>query len=43
MKQLGKSTSLISDAMGHQTEEVTRRYLESFGNDELDEMNEGIL
>jgi len=43
MKHLGKSTSLISDAMGHQTEEVTKGYLESFGNDELDEMNEGIL
>ncbi len=43
VKNLGYSTSMISDAMGHKTEEVTRAYLESFKNDELDEMNEGIL
>lgn len=43
VKNLGYSTSMISDAMGHKTEDVTRAYLESFKNDELDEMNEGIL
>lgn len=43
MKNLGYSTSKISDALGHRTEEVTRAYLESFKNDELDEMNKGIL
>ncbi|NQT77766.1 MAG: site-specific integrase [Bacteroidetes bacterium] len=43
MKNLGHSTSKISDALGHQTEEVTKSYLDSFKNDELDEMNEGIL
>ena len=43
MKNLGHSTSKISDALGHQTEEVTRSYLDSFKNDELDAMSEGIL
>ena len=40
---LGHSTSKISDALGHKTEDVTRAYLESFMNEELDEMNRGIL
>ena len=40
---LRNPTSMISDALGHKTEDVTRAYLESFKNEELDEMNRGIL
>jgi len=43
VKNLGYSTSMISDAMGHKTDEVTRAYLDSFKNEELDKMNRGIL
>ena len=40
---LRNPTSMISDALGHKTEDVTRAYLESFKNEELDQMNRGIL
>ncbi|MCK4569001.1 MAG: hypothetical protein KAT76_01850 [Bacteroidales bacterium] len=42
-ENLGHSTSKISDALGHKTEDVTRAYLDYFNNEELDMMNEGIL
>ena len=40
---LRNPTSMISDALGHKTEDVTRAYLESFKTEDLDEMNRGIL
>ena len=43
LKNEGKSIAMISDAMGHESEEVTKHYLESFGNDVLDEMDEALL
>ena len=42
-KKRGISISLISEALGHTTERTTRIYLESFGDEELDRINENIL
>lgn len=43
MKKKGISTSVISQALGHQSEKVTQVYLESFDNDILDEASKVIL
>ncbi len=43
LKKHGHSIAKISDAMGHESEKVTRHYLESFENDVLDEMDESLL
>lgn len=43
MKRKGVSTTLISEAMMHSDEKTTQIYLDSFGNDRVDEMNELIL
>jgi len=37
LKREGISTSKISEAMGHQTEAITRTYLKAFEDDVLDE------
>ena len=43
MKQSGISTSVISEAMGHDSEKTTKIYLESFENIILDEASKVIL
>jgi len=41
-KKSGISTSVISEGLGHTTEEVTQVYLDSFENDVLDDANDLI-
>lgn len=43
LKKNGISTTLISQAMGHDSEKTTQIYLESFGNNILDEASKVIL
>jgi integrase len=43
LKRSGVSTSVISEAMKHDTERTTQIYLDSFENDILDEANENLL
>jgi site-specific recombinase XerD len=43
LKRSGISTSIISEAMGHESEKTTQIYLDSFGNYELDEASKMIL
>lgn len=42
-KKSGISTSIISEGLGHETEETTQVYLDSFENDVLDDANELII
>lgn len=41
-KRSGISTAVISEGLGHTTEEITQVYLDSFENDILDDANERI-
>ena len=43
MKKAGVSTALISQIMGHSSERVTQIYLDSFGNDQMDEAMKNLL
>lgn len=43
LKKSGISTSIISEAMGHDSEKTTQIYLESFGSNILDEASKAIL
>lgn len=43
LKKAGTSISLISEAMGHQTEKVTQTYLKAFENEDLDQIDQNIL
>jgi integrase len=43
LRKNGISTSVISQAMGHDSEKTTQIYLESFGNNILDEASKVIL
>jgi integrase len=43
LKKKGISTSLISEALGHDSEKTTQIYLDSFGNSALDEVSKAIL
>ncbi len=43
MKHSGAPISIISESMGHQNERITQVYLDSFGNEVLDEVNRLIL
>jgi integrase len=43
LKKSGVSTSLISEALGHDCEKTTQIYLDSFGNSTLDEVSKVIL
>lgn len=43
MKKSGVSTSIISEAMGHDSEHTTQIYLDSFENDVLDEASRALL
>lgn len=43
MKRSGVSTSIISEALGHDSERTTQIYLDSFENDVLDEASRALL
>ena len=43
LKRSGVSTSVISEAMGHDSERTTQIYLDSFENDVLDEASKALL
>ncbi len=43
MKRSGQSVSIISEAMGHDSESTTQIYLDSFENDVLDEASKVLL
>lgn len=43
LKRKGCSTAIISEALGHDSEKTTQIYLESFGNNILDEASRVIL
>ena len=42
-KKAGVSTAIISEGLGHTTEEITQVYLDSFENDTLDAANELVI
>jgi len=42
-KRSGVATAIISEGLGHTTEEITQVYLDSFENDVLDDANELII
>ena len=43
LKKSGIATSVISEAMGHDSEKTTKIYLESFENNILDEVSKALL
>jgi len=43
LKRSGISTSIISEALGHDTERTTQIYLDSFANEILDEASKALL
>ena len=43
MKRAGVSTSVISELMGHSSERVTQYYLDSFGNEQMDDAMKSLL
>ena len=43
MKRAGVSTSVISELMGHSSERVTQYYLDSFGNEQVDDAMKNLL
>lgn len=43
LKNSGVATSVISESMGHDSEKTTQIYLESFGNNILDEASKALL
>jgi len=43
MKLQGTAIAVISEGMGHDSEETTQIYLDSFGNEVVDKANEALL
>lgn len=43
LKRSGVSTSLICEALGHNSEKVTQIYLDSFENEQIDEAMSNLL
>ena len=43
LKQIGVSTDLISQSMGHQNIAITSAYLKDFDDDVIDDANEKLL
>ena len=43
LKRSGVSTSIISESLGHSTERITQVYLDSFGNDQMNEAMKNLL
>ena len=42
-KKSGVEINIISDALGHHDSQVTRTYLDSFGSEEIDNINEFVI
>lgn len=43
LKRSGVSTSIISESLGHSSEKVTQYYLDSFGNEQMNEAMKNLL
>ena len=43
MKKSGHSVAVISEALGHDSEDITQIYLDCFGNDVLNDASKAIL
>ena len=43
LKRSGVSTSIISESLGHSSERITQVYLDSFGNEQMDEALKNLL
>lgn len=43
LKRSGVSTSIISESLGHSSERITQVYLDSFGNDQINEALKNLL
>ena len=43
LKRSGVNTSLICEALGHSSERVTQIYLDSFGNDQMEDVMKNLL
>ena len=43
LKRSGVNTSIICEALGHSSEKVTQIYLDSFGNDQMDDAMKNLL
>ena len=43
LKRSGVSTSIISNALGHESESITQTYLDNFGTDVFFEANKHLL
>ena len=43
LKRSGVNTSLICEALGHSSERVTQNYLDSFGNDQMEDAMKNLL
>ena len=43
LKRSGVNTSLICEALGHSSERVTQIYLDSFGNDQMEDATKNLL
>ena len=43
LKRSGVSTSIISESLGHSSERITQVYLDSFGNEQMDEAMKNLL
>jgi len=43
LKRSGVSTSIICESLGHSSEKVTQIYLDSFGNEQMNEAMANLL
>ena len=43
LKKAGVATSIISESLGHSSEKITQVYLDSFGNEQMDEAMKNLL
>ena len=43
LKRSGVSTSIISESLGHSSERITQVYLDSFGNEQMDDAMKNLL
>lgn len=43
LKKAGVATSIISEALGHSSERITQVYLDSFGNEQMDDAMKNLL
>uniref|UniRef100_UPI003567D125 tyrosine-type recombinase/integrase n=1 Tax=Parabacteroides merdae TaxID=46503 RepID=UPI003567D125 len=43
LKRSGVNTTLICEALGHSSERVTQIYLDSFGNDQMEDAMKNLL